>query len=194
MTSISSLSFPKLLLETLALLSLSPPPPTSSNLRQFGDNYSLLEEMWLAVSAASWVGKIALKTQGDFHFSFSLWEAGLCGWLWSPNNTAAALQSHFITLTSCQKVICQGEGSPFSRFFSLSSFSLVTTFIHTEWKNAHFCSARTVVLVSMNGSERMCVCVCLCVPSWYQVKDCCTPTCVQRGSRWSDPVTLMAAV
>lgn len=54
MTSISSLSFSLPLLETLTAEA-----PSSSNLHRFGDNYSLLEEMWLAVSAASWVGKTA---------------------------------------------------------------------------------------------------------------------------------------
>lgn len=49
--------------------------PSSSNLRQFGDNYSLLEEMWLAVSVASWVG----KTRRIFPFSLGRQNAGLCG-------------------------------------------------------------------------------------------------------------------
>lgn len=54
------------------------PTPNSSNLHRFGDNYSLLEELWLAVSAASRVGKTAGggKKQGDFHFSCLPWETG----------------------------------------------------------------------------------------------------------------------
>lgn len=90
-TPISSLSFSQPLLETLAAVSPTL-PPFSSNLRQFGDNYSLLEEMWLALNAAYWVGKTAGK-KGDFHISFGKQNAALCGWLWGAISMAAALLS-----------------------------------------------------------------------------------------------------
>lgn len=76
-----------------------PHAPSSSNLRQFSDNYSLLEEMWLAVSTASWVRKRLEKKsktkQGDFHFPFSSGKqnAEPCGWHSGVNRIAAALLS-----------------------------------------------------------------------------------------------------
>lgn len=75
-TSISSPSFSQPLLQTFTAVPPATSSPTPSNLRQFSDNYSLLEEMWLAVGAASWVGKTAgkkKKRQGDFNFPCVFW-------------------------------------------------------------------------------------------------------------------------
>lgn len=189
MTSISSLSFSKPLLETLAVLSLSPPPPTSSNLRQFGDNYSLLEEMWLAVSAASWVGKIAVKNPRRFPF-----------FLFPLGHRIVR-----VTLESKQQCCCSPIPFYYINFLPKSDlprwrltvltilfpfFFLSRNHIHTH--RITKCSLLFCKDSCISFHEWLWVYVCVCVPSWYQVKDCCT--CVQRGSRWSDPVTLMAAV
>lgn len=78
-----------------------PLSPSSSNLRQFGDNYSLLEEMWLAVSAASWVGKNSRKKK---QLPFSLSPLGdrmqgcVCGWQWGINRIAAAAAALLLPL------------------------------------------------------------------------------------------------